>query len=121
MEKKVENEVVMGIGLGSTSYKNNIRRVNNRNLSKYLKGIYLEEENYEDKELRMENEVMLGLRKLDGIDLTNFQNKYGIPLEEKYNLTNLLKEGYLIKEKNKIKINKEYIYVSNEILLNIID
>ena len=115
------NEEYYGFGLSSTSYVNNIRRTNTKNLTKYLTNDYLDEEIYEDKEIRMENQVMLGLRKIDGLNLDIFKEKYNIDLEEVYNIKSLLKEGYLIKENNYLKINKEYIYVSNEILLKIFD
>ena len=115
------NEESYGFGLSSTSYVNNIRRTNTKNLTKYLTNDYLDEEIYEDKEIRMENQVMLGLRKIDGLNLDIFKEKYNIDLEEVYNIKSLLKEGYLIKENNYLKINKEYIYVSNEILLKIFD
>jgi len=114
------NEEYYGFGLGSTSYINNIRTTNTKNLNKYLKGIYLDEEEYEDEELRMENEIMLGLRKLSGINLDTFKEKYKISLEEKYNIKPLIEDKYLIKENNHIKINKKYIYISNEILLKIL-
>jgi len=114
------NEEYYGFGLGSTSYLNNIRRTNTKNLSQYLNGIYIDEEEYENLDTRIENEVMLGLRKLEGINLDTFKEKYNIDLEEKYNIEKLLQEKYLIKENNHIKINKEYIYISNEILLKIL-
>jgi len=115
------NESYYGFGLGSTSYIDNKRRVNTSNLSRYLDGNYLREEVFEDKKLRMENEVMLGLRKLDGVDLKKFEDKYNIMLEEVFDIDELLKEGYLIKDENILKIDKEYIYISNEILLRIFD
>lgn len=114
------NEEYYGFGLGSTSYINNIRRTNTKNLTKYLNNNYIESEEYEEIETRIENEIMLGLRKLNGINLDNFKEKYNIDLEEKYNIEELLQEKYLIKEKNYLKINKEYIYISNEILLKIL-
>lgn len=113
------NEEYYGFGLGSTSYLNNIRRTNTKNLTKYLNNNYIDEEEYEDKEVRIENEIMLGLRKLEGINLDTFKKKYNKELEELYDITNLLKEKYLIKENNYLKINKKYIYISNEILLKI--
>lgn len=113
------NEEYYGFGLSSTSYINNKRRTNTRNLKKYLNGEYLEEENYEDENTRIENEIMLGLRKLSGLNLDTFKNKYNIDLEEKYNITDLIQKNYLIKQDNNLKINKEYIYISNEILLKI--
>jgi len=113
------NEEYYGFGLSSTSYINNIRRTNTKNLKKYLNNNYLDEEIYEDKEIRIENEIMLGLRKLDGINMGTFQEKYNIPLEELYDIKELLQDNYLVKEDNYLKINKEYIYISNEILLKI--
>lgn len=115
------NEEYYGFGLSSTSYLGNIRRTNTRNITKYLNGAYLDEEIYEDKETRMENEIMLGLRKIDGLNLDTFKRKYHIELEEAYDISSLLEDGYLIKENNNLKINKEYIYISNEILLKIFD
>lgn len=115
------NEEYYGFGLSSTSYLGNIRRTNTRNITKYLNSDYLGEEIYEDKETRMENEIMLGLRKIDGLNLDTFKRKYHIELEEAYDISSLLEDGYLIKENNNLKINKEYIYISNEILLKIFD
>ena len=63
---------------------------------------------------------MLGLRKLDGINLENFKKKFGIELEKAYNIEPLLKSKELIKKKGNLYINPIYIYVSNEILLKII-
>lgn len=114
------NEEYYGFGLGSTSYVDNIRRTNTKNLTKYLNNDYIDEEEYEDQEIKIENEIMLGLRKLQGINLDTFEEKYNISLEDKYNIEELLQEKYLIKENNYLKINKEYIYISNEILLKIL-
>ena len=114
------NKEYYGFGLGSTSYINNIRITNTKNITKYINRDFIEETNYEDIETRIENEIMLGLRKLEGINLIDFRDKYNIALEEKYNIKNLLEEKYLIKENNQLKINKKYIYISNEILLKIL-
>lgn len=115
------NEEYYGFGLSSTSYINNIRRVNTKNITKYLNNNYLDNENYEDRATKIENEIMLGLRKLSGLDLNIFKEKYSIDLEELYDIADLLEQGYLKKEDNHLKINKEYIYISNEILLKIFD
>ena len=113
------NDYYYGFGLSSTSYIDNKRRVNTKNLTKYLNGIYMEKENVENKEVRMENEVMLGLRKLSGINLDVFKNKFDVSLDEVYDIDDLICDGYLILEGNYLKINREYIYISNEILVRI--
>ncbi len=115
------NDFYYGFGLSSTSFINNKRRINTKNLTKYLDDNYLDKEVYEDKKVRMENEVMLGLRKLSGIDLNNFRYKYNYDLENVFNIDELIRDGYLIIEDNYLRINKKYIYISNEILLRIFD
>ncbi len=113
------NDNYYGFGLSSTSYLNNIRRVNTRNLHAYLNGFYFYYEEEEDINIRMENEIMLGLRKIEGINLKVFRDRYNINLEEVYDIEFLLKEGYLLKDDNYLKIAKKYLYVSNEIIVKI--
>ena len=113
------NNYYYGFGLSSTSYLNNERIVNTKNLSKYLKGNYINGIEYEDKDVRIENEVMLGLRKLSGINLNEFKKKYNVSLFDVYDIDNLIKDGYLEIEGNYLKINKDYIYTMNEILYRI--
>lgn len=113
------NEEYYGFGLSSSSFLNNERIVNTKNLTKYLEGKYLGEINYEDKEIQMENEIMLGLRKLSGLNLTTFKNKFKVNMEEVYNIKDLITSGYLIKEDNYLKINKKYMYISSEIIVRI--
>ena len=76
---------------------------------------------YEDKDIRMENEIMLGLRKLDGINLDRFKDKFNVSLEDIYNIDNLVRNGYLIRDNNCIKIDKKYMYISNEIIVRILE
>lgn len=115
------NEEYYGFGLSSTSYINNKRITNTKNLRKYLNGEYLDTSVYEDKDIRMENEIMLGLRKLDGINLDRFKDKFNVSLEDIYNIDNLVRNGYLIRDNNCIKIDKKYMYISNEIIVRILE
>ena len=115
------NEEYYGFGLSSTSYINNERMTNTKNLRNYLNGEYTDTSINEDKNIRMENEVMLGLRKFNGIDLDRFKDKFNVSLEDIYNIDNLISEGYLVKEDNYIKINKKYMYISNEIIVRILE
>ena len=106
-----------GFGLSSVSYIGNKRISNTKNLSKYLSGSYLDYTQEEDKDIQMENEVMLGLRKFDGINLDEFKEKFNVLLEDVYDIDDLVRDGYLIKENNYLKINKKYMYISNEVIV----
>lgn len=113
------NDEYYGFGLSSTSYLNNKRIVNTKNLSKYLNGNYKGTEEIEDINTRMENEIMLSLRKLDGINLFVFRDKYCKNIEDVFDIDDLIRDKYLIKEDNYLRINKDYMYISNEIISRI--
>lgn len=110
------NDEYYGFGLSSTGYIDNKRIVNTKNLSKYLNGNFKGTEELEDTSTRIENEIMLGLRKLEGINLNRFRVRYGKNIEEIFDIDELVKDNYLIKEDNYLRINKEYMYISNEII-----
>ncbi len=113
------NDYYYGFGLSSTSYIDNIRSVNTKNLTKYLNGNYKGTEEKEDINTRMENEIMLGFRKLDGINIGKFRDRYGKDVEDVFDIDDLVRDNYLIKEDNYLRINKEYMYISNEIISRI--
>lgn len=111
------NDNYYGFGLSSTSYINGVRRVNTKNLAKYLDGEYMGSVEDESIDIRMENEVMLGLRKFNGINLNSFKNKYGVSIDSVFNIYDLINDGYLVLKDDYLKIDKKYMYISNEIIV----
>ena len=114
------NEHYYGFGLGASGYINNIRYDNTRSLNNYVKGNYRLNEEIIDKELDKEYELILGLRLLDGININKYNSKFNEDLLENKVIKKLINENKLIVEDKYLKINKEYIYVSNDILVEII-
>lgn len=114
------NEEYYGFGLGAAGYIDSVRYENTRNLKKYLLGDYVKTKEIVSKEEKMKYEIMLGLRKLSGINKKEFKQKYGLELKEAFNLTPLLKMKDLLETKEYIYINPDKLYVMNEILLKII-
>ena len=114
------NEEYYGFGLGAAGYIDDIRYQNTKNLKEYLLGNYVDSKEILGEKEKMDYEIMLGLRKLSGIDIKEFKNKYGKDIEEVYNLKELFKNKDLIKKKGHIFINPEKVYVMNEILIKII-
>ncbi len=109
-----------GFGLGSSGYVNGVRYGNTRNIFKYLEGNYIKDEQKLSSRDKIEEEMFLGLRKINGVNISEFKKKYNKDIEEVFDIKDLLERGKLIKEKGYIKINKDYIYVSNDILINFI-
>ncbi len=109
-----------GFGLGAVSFIENFRINNTKNLSKYLSGSYEESSNYEDIDIRISNSLILGFRKLEGINVKEFNKKYNVDILSLYNIKELLNSGELELSDNYLKINPKYIYVSNDILVNFV-
>ena len=110
-----------GFGLGAVSYLNNYRISNTKNLSKYLSGIYEEIREYEDIDINKENDLILGLRLVEGIDIDIFNKKYKDDLLNKEIIKELIDNKYLEVVNNKLRCNDKYLYIENSILEKIMD
>ena len=115
------NNEYYGFGLGASGYIDNVRYDNTRNFNKYLNGEYIKESHKLDLKETIENEFILGFRKIKGINKEIFNKKYNKDIKSIEIVNKLLKENKLLENKKNIYINPEYIYVSNNILLEFID
>lgn len=114
------NKEYYGFGLGASGYINNIRYTNTRDINKYIKGNYQREEETLDINETIENEFILGLRKIEGINKQDFNNKYNIDINKIDIVKKLIKENKLIDNGINIYINYDMIYISNSILCEFI-
>ncbi len=114
------NEEYYGFGCGASGYVAAIRYENTKSLTEYLKGNFISSKSLMGKVDNMENELILGLRKLDGISLQDFFDKYEENMQNIFPLKPLIKSGELIYKNNRIYINPKKLYVMNEILIKLI-
>jgi len=110
------NGTYYGFGIGASGYINNIRYENTRNPKKYFEGNYVLEKEKIDLNRKLEDEFMLGFRKIEGINKREFYQKYNIDVKDILIVRELLSKNMLIETKDSIFINPKYIYISNEIL-----
>ncbi len=109
------NEFYYGFGASSASYEKGRRFSNQRGLANYiadpLKRSYEEEV---DQKRAMEYEMILGLRKLEGVSKKRFYQKYQKKIEDVFNVSKLEqnKDYYFIKESD--------LFISNSILCDFI-
>ena len=109
-----------GFGCGASGYVSGVRYDNTRSLTKYLNDEFRSSEQLLSEVSIMEYEVMLGLRKLDGINLQEFYDKFKVNMQDVFPIKPLIKNGDLIYKDGYIKINPKKIYVMNEILLKLV-
>ena len=115
-----DNNEYYGFGVGASGYTYGVRYDNVKSLTSYLKGKWRLSEKMLSLEEKMDNELMLGLRKIEGIHLGDFYNKYKVNIQDVYNLKEVLKNRELIFKDNYLYVNPVYLYVMNEILIKIL-
>jgi len=118
-------ENYIGIGANASYFIDNTRYTNINNLSKYYSGIDNCDLSYKEKIILSEHDLayeflMLGLRKLSGIDVLEYKSKFNIDLLKNKYVQRYIKHNMMNLKNNNLFINEEYIYVSNEIIINIL-
>ena len=114
------NNEYYGFGLGASGYVNGVRYENTRSLNKYINHEYRLNEYIVSKKEDMENELILGLRKLSGINIYNFYEKFNENIQDVFNIKDAVKEGLLKIEDKNLMIPEDKIYIMNEIINSII-
>ncbi len=112
----------LGFGVSASSYENAVRYTNTNCIETYIRNI-LENNNYknikieekQDKQAKMNEYMMLGLRKISGVSINEFRTKFDRNPIQLYKeiLTKLLQENLIIVDTNCIKLSKKGIDLAN--------
>ena len=114
------NDNYYGFGLGASGYIENLRYTNTKNLTLYLKGNYISQKEVLTKEDEITYALILGFRFINGININNFKERYNMDLLKNEKIIKLLKNKKLVLNNGSISINKKFIYVENEVLIEFI-
>jgi len=109
------NEKYYGFGLGASGYIDNVRYTNTKSINNYLKGNYIFEKEIINEKIDMENEMILGLRKIKGVSKKKFKKKFNKYIDEVFNISKLEEN------ENYYHISKKKLFISNYILEDFID
>lgn len=112
----------IGFGVSASSYKDSVRYkkidsieeyIQNIKENNYIKNIIIEEK--QNKEIKMKEYMILGLRKLNGININEFRKKFNTTPLAVYNkeLAKLLKEGLITVDVNNIRLSKKGLDLAN--------
>lgn len=116
------NEEYFGIGAGSSGYYEGLRYKVNPKIEDYYHALEYNGSLYVDEELidddtKMWEELMLGLRKIEGVSIIDFRKKYKKEIFMVFPNINLLtKQGFLEVKNNYLRITDNNYYISNSIL-----
>ena len=112
----------IGFGVSASSYEEGIRYRNKDEIEEYIKNIEEEQERKnviidekQDKQTMMNEYMILGLRKITGININEFRRKFEVSPLHKYNkeLTKLVREGLINIDTNNIRLSKKGLDLAN--------
>lgn len=122
-----ERKNYLGIGLGASSLVNNVRYKNTDELEYYIQYASELSEIQENREVlsqteQMEEFIFLGLRKIQGIAVKEFEIVFGNSLEECYGegIRRMCDEKLLMMEDGFLKLTKKGIDISNYVFAEIL-
>ena len=112
----------IGFGAGASSYENNVRYSNTDCIEEYIKNIENNEETKnviveeeQDENSKMREYMILGLRKIEGVNIKEFTQTFGKSPIHIFNkeLKKLVKEGLISVSLNNIKLTKKGLDLAN--------
>lgn len=110
-----------GFGVGASGYIDNIRYTNTKSITSYIKGMLNREEEILTEEDKMIYEMILGLRKSEGVSKKMFFDKYSCTIEQTFDIMSLIRDKLLEEDNDYIKIPKDYLYLENAILTHFLE
>jgi len=116
------NEEYLGLGAGAAGYLQGVRYINEAKLEAYqtllTQGqLPVAEKEIINKEAAMAETMFLGLRLLQGVKKTEFLEKHGITIENRYQevLAKLKRQGLLRETRSHVALTKKGVFVANEV------
>ena len=110
-----EQKEYVGIGAGASSFLDNKRYVNSSEIEEYIENNVRDIEEILDKDAKMREYVIIGLRKIDGIDLEKFKVKFKVDFFSVFNkeFDKLHSEGLLLFKNGNVKLSDRGIDLAN--------
>lgn len=104
----------LGFGIAAASLWDERRFSHHTDLNKYINGDYSGEETVLSLDDKIEEYMFLGLRLIDGIEISDFEEKFGRSIESEYKevLCKLAKED-LIEVDNRVRLTDKGLDVAN--------
>jgi oxygen-independent coproporphyrinogen-3 oxidase len=115
-------EPYLGFGAGAHSFAGGNRWANAHDAAEYVKAIEdsrlpIEQHDILSAESALEEELFLGLRQLDGIDVSKIEREYSVQLASRFDP--LAKLGWLERSGNVVRLAPRKLSVSNEVFVEL--
>ncbi len=117
-----KNEQYYGLGMGAAGYIGSIRYTNTKSIDKYMNCNYDPEEEIVDVRDDISYSIILCLRTVNGLNLTEIKDKFGVDiyLDHKQYIDDCIKNNFLILSDNVLKPTYQGMMILDQIILNLI-
>ncbi|AUD65126.1 hypothetical protein BK011_05320 [Tenericutes bacterium MZ-XQ] len=107
----------IGVGLGAHGFIEGKRTYNERALPKYIDH-YIKEETLQTKDMMIQDELIFGLRKIKGVEISDIEKKYDIKLFELYpKLQEKIDIGLVEIENGYLKLTNQGLFLGNQVFM----
>ena len=115
-------EAYLGFGAGAHSFSGTERWSNAHDAAEYVKAMEsgrmpMEQHEKVTRESALEEELFLGLRQLDGIDLAQIEREYGVSLAGRFDP--LASAGFVERAGGVVRLASDRLAVSNEVFVEL--
>lgn len=107
----------IGVGLGAHGFIGGYRTQNHRRLPEYFDA-WLDHKDIQTKDMLLQDELIFGLRKMDGVSISYIEQTYGIKLFESYpKLKEKMDFGLIKVEEGRLKLTEKGIFLGNQVFM----
>lgn len=107
----------IGVGLGAHGFIDNHRTSNYRRLPDYMNH-WQEKKEYQSNEMLLQDELIFGLRKIEGVSIDYIEKKYRINLLKTYpKLIEKMDYGLVEIKEGRLKLTDKGIFLGNQVFM----
>jgi oxygen-independent coproporphyrinogen-3 oxidase len=107
----------IGVGVGAHGFIDGFRTQNQRSLNQYYANPQIDKV-FQSDELKLQDELIFGLRKLEGIHVPTLEGRYQIKLNERYpKLKDKIDQGLVKYENDYLKLTEKGVFLGNQVFM----
>ena len=116
-----DNAEYYGLGAGASGYVDGIRYKNHGPIRHYLEAVEAGKARITEEHLtleeKMEEELLLGLRKKTGVSKARFEEKFGVSFDQRYGqvVASLTEQGLLVPDDKQVRMTKRGLFLGDTV------
>ncbi len=111
----------IGVGLGAHGFIDGYRTYNERSLPKYINH-FQKEKIFQTDDMLLQDALIFGLRKLEGVHIEKIEKRYNIRLFERYpHLKSRLDDGLITIEHGYLKLTTKGLFLGNQVFMEFME